>query len=479
MRRPSARAEPAPAGTAAAPPSVRRGALQGHADRARPDQELQGPAGRQRRLARRARGRGRRPARPQRRGQDHLLLHGHRARAGRCRAPSRSTATTSPRMPMYRRARLGIGYLPQEASIFRGLSVEDNIRAVLEVDEKNREASASSGSTRCSRSSTSRICARRRRSRCRAASGGGSRSPARWPVEPELHAARRALRRRRSDRGRRHPAAGAPSDGARHRRADHRPQCARDARPDRPRLYHPCRPGADPWPARRDRRQSGRAPALSGRRLYAFSSAFAPRLRDAPATRSQLDKQEPGQFCIAGCREAATRPRTGSGRAHGAWRQTAVAAVAVAGDDAAAAAVDPAAAAHPFRARALRRGGDRAQSAARAATTTRRTKAAPRATAHAGEDARRRSTGSRPARLERRTHRRPARHRRRKRLSRRAGPRGLARPRPCGAVEVGRDVVRRGARRVSASRTSPASQRPARSCRASRSPSLFADPPSG
>ena len=42
-------------------------------------------------------------------------------------------------MPMYRRARLGIGYLPQEASIFRGLNVEDNIRAVLEVVEPNRE----------------------------------------------------------------------------------------------------------------------------------------------------------------------------------------------------------------------------------------------------------------------------------------------------------------------------------------------------
>jgi lipopolysaccharide export system ATP-binding protein len=41
-------------------------------------------------------------------------------------------------MPMYRRARLGIGYLPQEASIFRGLSVENNIRAVLEVVEKNK-----------------------------------------------------------------------------------------------------------------------------------------------------------------------------------------------------------------------------------------------------------------------------------------------------------------------------------------------------
>ena len=44
--------------------------------------------------------------------------------------------------PMYQRARLGIGYLPQEASIFRGLSVEDNIRAVLEVvepDKRKRE----------------------------------------------------------------------------------------------------------------------------------------------------------------------------------------------------------------------------------------------------------------------------------------------------------------------------------------------------
>lgn len=41
-------------------------------------------------------------------------------------------------LPMYQRARLGIGYLPQEASIFRGLSVEDNIRAVLEVVEPDR-----------------------------------------------------------------------------------------------------------------------------------------------------------------------------------------------------------------------------------------------------------------------------------------------------------------------------------------------------
>lgn len=42
-------------------------------------------------------------------------------------------------LPLYRRARLGIGYLPQEASIFRGLSVQDNILAVLEVVESSRK----------------------------------------------------------------------------------------------------------------------------------------------------------------------------------------------------------------------------------------------------------------------------------------------------------------------------------------------------
>jgi len=42
------------------------------------------------------------------------------------------------RLPMYQRARLGVGYLPQEASIFRGLNVEENIRSVLEVIEPDR-----------------------------------------------------------------------------------------------------------------------------------------------------------------------------------------------------------------------------------------------------------------------------------------------------------------------------------------------------
>lgn len=45
------------------------------------------------------------------------------------------------KLPMYKRAKMGIGYLPQEASIFRSLSVEDNIKAVLElaIDDKAKQ----------------------------------------------------------------------------------------------------------------------------------------------------------------------------------------------------------------------------------------------------------------------------------------------------------------------------------------------------
>lgn len=42
-------------------------------------------------------------------------------------------------LPMYRRARMGIGYLPQETSIFRGMTVEENILAILELHEPNRD----------------------------------------------------------------------------------------------------------------------------------------------------------------------------------------------------------------------------------------------------------------------------------------------------------------------------------------------------
>ena len=46
------------------------------------------------------------------------------------------------RLPMYRRAILGLGYLPQETSIFRGLTVEKNIAAVLELVEPDKSARA-------------------------------------------------------------------------------------------------------------------------------------------------------------------------------------------------------------------------------------------------------------------------------------------------------------------------------------------------
>src|SRR5687767_1753611 len=43
------------------------------------------------------------------------------------------------KLPMYKRARMGIGYLPQEASVFRKLSVEDNIAAILEMSGKSKQ----------------------------------------------------------------------------------------------------------------------------------------------------------------------------------------------------------------------------------------------------------------------------------------------------------------------------------------------------
>ncbi len=43
------------------------------------------------------------------------------------------------KLPMYQRARLGVGYLPQEASIFRGMTVEENLRAVVELIEKDED----------------------------------------------------------------------------------------------------------------------------------------------------------------------------------------------------------------------------------------------------------------------------------------------------------------------------------------------------
>src|SRR5207247_5650290 len=71
------------------------------------------------------------PASPTRRSSDLGLIKADRGRI-------ELDGYDITKLPMYQRARLGIGYLPQEASIFRGLNVEDNIRAVLEVVEPDR-----------------------------------------------------------------------------------------------------------------------------------------------------------------------------------------------------------------------------------------------------------------------------------------------------------------------------------------------------
>jgi len=74
-------------------------------------------------------------------------------------------------LPMYRRARLGVGYLPQEASIFRGLTVEQNIRAILEVVESDRQRRAAKLEELLAEFTISHL----RRTRAMALSGGERR----------------------------------------------------------------------------------------------------------------------------------------------------------------------------------------------------------------------------------------------------------------------------------------------------------------
>ena len=142
-------------------------------------------------------------------------------------------------MPMYRRARLGIGYLPQEASIFRGLSVDENIRAVLEIVEPDRatqrearldELLSEFSIAHLQGGAGGRAVGRRAAAR---------RDRPRAGVRSQLHPAGRALRRHRSHRRRRHPRSLVASEGSRHRRAHHRSQCPRDAGYRRSRLHPP------------------------------------------------------------------------------------------------------------------------------------------------------------------------------------------------------------------------------------------------
>ena len=138
--------------------------------------------------------------------------------------------------PMYVRARKGIGYLPQEPSIFRGLTVEQNILAILETLELDaatrrtrlRELLAELNLTPLAQAPAYTL-------------SGGERRRAEITralvMSPQVHPARRAVRRHRPDRGHRHPEDHFSPEGARHRRADHRPQRARNAAHHRPGLH--------------------------------------------------------------------------------------------------------------------------------------------------------------------------------------------------------------------------------------------------
>ena len=155
-------------------------------------------------------------------------------------------------LPMYRRAKLGIGYLPQEASIFRGMTVADNIRAILEItvpDAEKRhemldELLGEFSITHLRRAPAISLSGGERRrveiARCLAAQPNYVLLDEPFAgVDPLAVADIRNLVRHLKDRG--------------HRGADHRPQRSRDVGNRRPCLYPARRRGADD----RDARGSG------------------------------------------------------------------------------------------------------------------------------------------------------------------------------------------------------------------------------
>ena len=167
-------------------------------------------------------------------------------------------------MPMYQRARLGIGYLPQEASIFRGLSVEKNIMAVLEVVEKSAgerqkklDALLEEFSIGHLRKAPSIALSGGERRRCEIARALAS-DPAFMlldepfaGVDPIAVSDIQQLVRHLTQRG-----IGVLI-------TDHNVRETLGLID--PRLHHSCRQGADPGQARRDHRQPRCPPPLSGR----------------------------------------------------------------------------------------------------------------------------------------------------------------------------------------------------------------------
>ncbi len=179
------------------------------------------------------------PAGPQRRRQDHLLLHDHRPDHARLRHDlarrprHHAAAHVSPRAPRHRLPAAGSLDLPRPDR--RG----EHPRRRRTGGARCAPDCASAGRQRCWRNSASPMSRNTPAWRCRAASAAASRSRARLATHPSYILLDE-------------PFAGIDpiavddirdlvqaSEGSRHRRADHRPQCARGARHHRPRLHPP------------------------------------------------------------------------------------------------------------------------------------------------------------------------------------------------------------------------------------------------
>ena len=115
--------------------------------------------------------------------------------------------------PVYKRAQKGVGYLAQEASVFRRLSVEDNIKAVLQMTDFPKDYQAERLENLIEEP---RHPAFGRRAPT-------DRNRARRSHQSEIHSARRAVRRRRPDRCGGHPEHRGHAQEQEHRRDYHRP----------------------------------------------------------------------------------------------------------------------------------------------------------------------------------------------------------------------------------------------------------------
>ena len=124
--------------------------------------------------------------------------------------------------PVYKRAQKGVGYLAQEASVFRRLSVEDNIKAVLQMTDFPKDYQAERLENLIEEFRLTKVRQEPWHPGFREASADGP-NRARRSHQSEIHPARRAVRRRRPDRRRGHPEHRGHAQEQEHRRDYHRP----------------------------------------------------------------------------------------------------------------------------------------------------------------------------------------------------------------------------------------------------------------